>query len=163
MDTTVVLQDIFVYSGLLIIVAAILIVIAIAAFIGIKPALKAYRSRPPKMIAVTEGVQVQAPKNPYEIQHRYLAQLDTLAVDFAGGLIEPKEAYKSLSRIARQFAYEMTGISFTEHTLAEVRAVGIAPLTALMEEYTDPEFALNAESNVALSIEHTREVISTWI
>lgn len=110
----------------------------------------------------------QPPVNPGNhamgLKRKYDRKLIQLSDEYEKQKISSREAYQMLSRLVRDFAYEMTGVKVQNYTLQELRTTGMPKLAALIEECYVPEFALgNAQGDATESIKKARKVIGEWI
>lgn len=145
MQSTPKLQSPFHYSLVLLIILAIIIVIAILVFI--------YKEKIEEIIR----------KNTLPIiKKRYLSKLDALLLLVNENKIETREAYLSLSNIGREFIKTVTKIDVLTITLDEAKKLDIPNLSDLMAECYPPEFAKKAKSNVIVSIDNARRIITEW-
>ncbi len=160
MQVTVELQDN--YSLLPIFLLILLVMVGIIV-------LFVWASKGPKEEKkVTKKTPLEPVVNPrsraMELKRKYDMQLLQLSEDYGKQTISDRETYQSLSRIVRDFAYEMTGVKVQNYTLQELRSIGMPNLTALIEECYIPEFALdNCQSDAMDSINKARKVIGEWI
>ena len=117
--------------------------------------------------AVSE-TPTQMPVNPrsrmMELKRKYDRLLIQLADDSEKKVIADREAYQRLSRLVRDFVYEVTGVKVQNYTLQELQGMNMPKLTALIEECYVPEFALdNRQGDVSETIKKARKVIGEWI
>ena len=157
---TVKLQDNYSYLPLLLLLFAVItgiILLVVWASKGPKAEKKAVAKTP-----------VQTPVNPrsrmMELKRKYDRLLIQLADESEKKVISDREAYQRLSRLVRDFVYEMTGVKVQNNTLQELRGMNMPKLTALIEECYVPEFALdNCRGDVKETIKKARKVIGEWI
>lgn len=97
-----------------------------------------------------------------QIKKQYLEELDILTNKVTQNEISVRKAYQSLSKIIRNFVFEVTGIEVQKLTLAEIKKINIPSLTELIEEYYPPAFSLLTEGNIKNSLNKTGEVIKRW-
>ena len=93
---------------------------------------------------------------------RYLKKIDKLTKKVESEKIELRIEYQNLSKIIRNFVYEMTDIKVQNYSLQEIKKLDMKPLYELIEEYYKPEFAKHFLGNIKLSIDKTRKVIEKW-
>lgn len=130
----------------------LIIIIGIMVFFLVKPKKKD-----------KEPVIVKPPtKNLFEIKDRYLKKINNLEQEIIEEKIANRNAYIKLSMIIRHFIYEVTQIKVQNYSLQEIIKVNIPPLTALVEEYYNPEFAKESKGEIHNSLKKTREVIDKW-
>ncbi len=96
------------------------------------------------------------------IKARYVGMLDKTAWDYNRGNIDKREAYQRMSRVIRLFVHRVTGLRVQHRTLSEIRELNIPMLTALVEEYYEPEFARDAQADANVSLDKTRRAIELW-
>lgn len=157
---TVELQDNYSYLPFLLLLFALIvgiILIVVWAAKGPKTEKKAVSETPAQM-----------PVNPrsrgMELKRKYDRLLVQLADDSEKKVIEDREAYQRLSRLVRDFVYEVTGVKVQNYTLQELQGMNMPKLTALIEECYVPEFALdNCQGDVSETIKKARKVIGEWI
>lgn len=102
------------------------------------------------------------PRNIPRIKQKYLRRLATLEKKAGERRIEPRDLYLKLSNLVRMFTFEATGIKVQHYTLNEIRALHMPALTALVQEYYEPEFARSSNPDIYASIERTRKMIRSW-
>lgn len=79
------------------------------------------------------------------IKHKYIKKIDNLKRKVNNEKIKAREAYQTLSAIIRHFVYEMTKIKVQNYTLEEIKRLDMQELYELVEEYYEPEFAVEAK------------------
>lgn len=146
--------------------ALILLMLLAAAVIILLVIWAAKEKKPEKKTAQKEPVQV--PVNPrsraMELKRKYDRLLIQLSDEYGKEMVSEREAYQRLSRLVRDFTYEMTGVKVQNFTLQELRGMDMPKLTALVEECYVPEFALdNCQGDVTETISKARKVIGEWI
>ena len=70
--------------------------------------------------------------------------------------------YQDLSGLIRDFVHDATGIKVQNYSLREIQKVGIPGLTALVQEYYEPEFARQSMADIRASMFRTRKAIELW-
>ena len=118
-----------------------------------------YRKTEPKPAPVIIKPPV---KNLFEIKARYHHELNNLEQEINNQTISNRKAYQKLSKIIRNFIFEVTQIKVQNYSLQEIIKVNIPSLTALVEEYYHPEFAKESNATIKSSLEKTRGVIESW-
>lgn len=141
----------------------ILAIVAVAAVfflqiffrILLKDQLKRKREKKPK---------VHAPKRkPLSVlKWEYLQRLEYLERGIMAGSYTKRAAYQELSMLIRTFVNDATGIKVQNYSLQEIRRVGIPGLTALVQEYYEPEFARQSMADIRASLFRTRKAIQLW-
>ena len=115
-----------------------------------------------KKSVVRRKIAMPYPKDLLIIKKKYLLKIQTLLNDFYDKKISDRHAYQSLSRLVRNFIYEVLNIKVQNYTLKEIKMLNIPILDELVSEYYDPEFSKISKGNVVESIEKTRMVIEKW-
>ncbi|MBQ6815420.1 MAG: hypothetical protein IJP13_07780 [Lachnospiraceae bacterium] len=155
MPITVELQDMHSYSIITIVVAVTLLVLLLAATIVIIVKIIKKDSVKSKAIEIT-------PENRENIKQKYYRQLYNLEQNCHGGKLSNRKAYQELSKIARHFVYEATGIKVHNYTLEEIKQTNISGLYSVISECYMPEFAIDKDGDIYGSINKTRKVIEEW-
>ncbi|MBQ9871843.1 MAG: hypothetical protein IJM27_07915 [Eubacterium sp.] len=96
------------------------------------------------------------------LKWEYLQRLDRLERGIAAGSYTKRNAYQELSMLIRTFVTDATGIKVQNYSLQEIRRVGIPGLTALVQEYYEPEFARQSMADIRASLFRTRKAIELW-
>ena len=164
MDTTVELQNPIEYSLWVNFLAAFFIVAAIAlfAFIIIRAIFINKKKVVERPVIINEPISmnmIEARKNGYiqlvrDIKNRY-----------EEGTVSKRNGYQELSGVIRQFIHEVTGINVENLTAAEIKAIGMRELDALMQEYYVPEFAEDERAekrNLSGACDRAEGVIRSW-
>ena len=76
--------------------------------------------------------------------------------------VERRSAYQELSGLIRDFTHDVTGIKVQNYSLREIRRLGMPQLTALVQEYYEPEFARQSMADLRGSLFRTRKAIEQW-
>ena len=145
------LQDMFSYSLSPIIV--LIIIISVLFFILILSRKK------PKPV---QKINIVKPKNIIDIKNKYLQEINNLLISVNENKITNRSAYQKLSKLIRNFVYEVTGLIVPNYTLSEIKTLNMPILSTLVEEYYHPEFAKESTSDIISSITKTREVVAKW-
>ncbi len=152
MSTSTDLQDMFSYSLTpLIIVISLLLICLLLILI--------FRKRKPK---ASKQINIVKPLNINDIKNKYLQEIDNLLLCFNENKISLRSTYQKLSKLIRNFIYEVTGIKVQNYTLSDIKAINMPILSTLVEEYYHPEFAKESKGDITSSITKTREVIAKW-
>ena len=158
-DVSVTLQDPFSYMLLPIIILTVVIVAGIVALVIYeyfrRKKLGVKKVKEPKPV-------VFKPKDKTTLQREYLAKIAKVQADYESGSMDVRTAHQELSAIVRMFVHELTGINAQNFSLLELRAHNINNVSALIEEFDAPEFALRTEKDTMNSINDARTVIQTW-
>ncbi len=159
MVTSVDLQEPMKYYLVWIILAILVIVLAITAQIVfrilLKDQLHKKKNKKPKV--------KKASKKPLPVlKWEYLQKLDYLERGIMAGSMSKRVSYQQVSGLIRDFVYDATGIKVQNYSLREIRKVGIPGLTALVQEYYEPEFARQSMADIRGSLFRTRKAIELW-
>jgi len=150
MQDTIKLQENFNYNTIIIyVLLAIIIVLIVSLFIK----KKEKKLNQVKLVHYPDLLT---------IKNNYLKKLDELLKMVNEKKYEKREAYYELSKIIRNFIYEVTNINVLTLSLNELDNYQIPYLKELMEEYYPPEFSRVSLGDILSSIQKTREVIAKW-
>ena len=151
------LRDPYLYSALIYVIGGLLCLTAVSLVV---PVFRRYR---PRKAPVEREIVVKKPVRGIEqIRAQYLRELHAVRQAGESGSMSRRACYQELSRIIRMFVYEATGIEVQNYSFREISAVGIAPLTELVREYYEPEFAMESEANALHSLEKTERMMRAW-
>lgn len=154
MQTSIKLQNMFSYS--IVYVLIILLCLLVLLLILTLCYLNHKNSQSPKNIVIVK------PNNINEIKNKYLIEIDNLLKCINGNKITNRKAYQNLSKLIRNFIFEVTGIKVQNYTLIDIKSINMPVLYTLVEEYYHPEFAKESKGDIISSINKTREVILKW-
>ena len=96
------------------------------------------------------------------LKWEYLRRLDQLERGIYAGSYGQRTAYQELSMLIRTFVTDATGIKVQNYSLREIRRLGMPQLTALVQEYYEPEFARQSMADLRGSLFRTRKAIEQW-
>lgn len=150
MSVSIKLSSMFSYSLLPIIITLVSMIII---FLIIKPSRKKITK---------EQVIVPNYENMVLIKNKYLLAIDRLNKDFMENNISLRGAYQTLSKLVRNFVYEVTHIKVQNYTLDDIKDLNMPIFYELISEYYNPEFSSNSSGNFDYSIKKTRGVIEKW-
>ena len=154
MPITVELQDMHSYSVILPIVVGIIVAIFVATIVVVlvkkfcKP-----KANVPREITVEDREKIKA---------RYIGLLNGLEAQCRGGRLSNRKAYQELSKIARNYIYETTGVKVQNYTLDEIRSTNMAGLYNVVNECYAPEFSIDKDGDIYSSIAKARKVVEGW-
>lgn len=154
MPITVELQDMHSYSLVLPIVMGVVMAIFIATIIVVivkkvsKPKVNENRE-----ITVADREQIKA---------KYIAMLNGLEAQCRNGKFSNRKAYQELSKIARHYIYETTGVKVQNYTLDEIKGTNMAGLYNVVSECYAPEFSIDKNGDIYGSIVKVRKVVEGW-
>ena len=144
------LREMFSYSIILIIPLLLLIILLLIIILHKKKDIKNVKIIQPSS------------KNLIDIKSKYLYNIQILIEDLNTNKISERIAYQSLSRLIRNFIYEVTNIKVQYYTLEDIKKINMPILSKLVEEYYNPEFERVSKGNVLESIGKTKKVIENW-
>ncbi len=152
-EFTTQLQNPFSYSYIPIIFFGLLSIILVLIYIYLK--LKRKTKKVP--VIITPNL-----KNRNQIKSIYLNRLNELLRKVKEQSITNRLAYQELSKLIREFTYEMTSIKVQNYTLSDIEKINMPILYELVKEYYDPEFSKLSQGNIVASLEKTRKVMESW-
>lgn len=154
MPITVELQDMHSYSIILPVVVGIIgaIVVASIVFVLVKKFCKA-KPNVPREITVEDREKIKA---------RYIGLLNGLEAHCRSGKLSNRKAYQELSKIARNYIYETTGVKVQNYTLDEIRSTNMAGLYNVVNDCYAPEFSIDKNGDIYSSIAKARKVVEGW-
>ena len=144
------LREMFSYSIILIIPLLLLIILLLIIILHKKKDIKNVKIIQPSS------------KNLIDIKSKYLYNIQILIVDLNTNKISERIAYQSLSRLIRNFIYEVTNIKVQYYTLEDIKKINMPILSKLVEEYYKQEFERVSKGNILESIDKTKKVIENW-
>ena len=154
MPITVELQEMHSYSLVWPIVAGIIVAIIIATIV----AIMVYKVSRPKANANRE-ITV---KDREQIKLKYINLLNGLETKCRNGSISNRKAYQELSKIARNYVYETTGVKVQNYTLDEIKGTNMPGLYNVVSECYAPEFSIDKNGDIYISIAKARKVVEGW-
>lgn len=157
MPITVELQDMFSYSLLLTALAVILVVVA-----GVIGFLVFFLKKNVKKPEAVKPSPVAKPVSGNQVKEKYCAIINDLESQCHSGKVSNRKAYQKLSRIIRQFVYEVTGIKVHHKTLDEIKKLNMPGLYTVIEECYAPEFSVDKDGNIYDTMNEARMVIKEW-
>ena len=157
MQTSIKLQEPFVYSKIIVVIAIIINILLICYF---------YLQKKNKKNIIDE-VEIKAiPKNNIKnvpvIKGKYLKQLDEIEYKYTNNIIELRKSYQMISEAIRLFVFEMTDITTQNYSLSEIKKLNMPILYELIKEYYEPEFSSKSVGDFEVSINKARRVIKEW-
>ena len=144
------LREMFSYSIILIIPLLLLIILLLIIILHKKKDIKNVKIIQPSS------------KNLIDIKSKYLYNIQILIEDLNANKISERIAYQSLSRLIRNFIYEVTNIKVQYYTLEDIKKINMPILSKLVEEYYKQEFERVSKGNILESIDKTKKVIENW-
>lgn len=162
METSVTLQPPFPYPLGMLIVAAICLAIVVIANVLLRIILPGKVGKPELPQRKKKDVETVPYFDLNESKWRHISQLDKLLASYDMGQVSTKVAYEEISRVARSFAHEATGIDVRDYTLEELRRSPYPALAELIAICYEPEFAEHSTADARVGIQHARTVIWSW-
>lgn len=154
MPITVELQDMHSYSLVMPIIAGIVVAIIIGTIVAIVVMKKMkQRASVPREITVADREKIKA---------RYIGLLNQLEAQCRNGKYTNRKAYQELSKIARNYIYETTGVKVQNYTLDEIRTTNMTGLYNVVSECYAPEFSIDKNGDIYSSIVKVRKVVEGW-
>lgn len=156
MESSVSLKEPFSYALWPLIVTGVLAFAAIA-YLVVWRVMRLYakkKSMPVKALRV--------PADAGRIKEKYIAELDSIYMDFTQQKTDIRKAYQRMSVCIRRFVHEATGIRVQNCTLGDIGKMNMPMLYSLVKEYYAPEFAEHSEGDVIDSLIKTRSLIERW-
>ncbi len=141
----------FSYSFIPIIICIAIIIILIIIF-----AITIHKPKKVKKISIVKPININ------DIKNKYLLEIDNLLTSVNENKISLRHSYQQLSKLIRNFIYEVTGLKVQNYTLSDIKTINMPILSTLVEEYYHPEFAKDSKGDIIASITKTREVIAKW-
>lgn len=158
MNTTVQLQDPFSYSKAPIIIISILL----ASYILYRLILYFLKQKKKKQKEKEEKPAEPVLKDINVIKQEYLQMVLQLEKQYREGEMDNRQAYTEISRIFRDFVYEVTGVEAPKYTLHDIAGLNMPVLYKLIDHCYHPEFAERSDCNVPESIDMTKRAIELW-
>lgn len=163
MDTSVTLQPPFDYPTWMIVASIIMLALVALANILLRAILPGNLKRREKTPGQGDGSPSAVPYfDINESKWRHVSRLDSLRAACLAGQVDNRVAHEEISRVARSFVHEATGVDVRDWTLEEIRRSPYASLAALIDICYEPEFAEHSNTNPIQSIDHAKAVIWSW-
>ena len=156
MPITVELQDMHSYSLILPIIAGIIGVIFVATIVVII-VKKLYASK--ENVTVHREITIEDRE---KIKARYIGLLNGLEARCRSEKYSNRKAHQELSKIARNYIYETTGVKVQNYTLDEIRGTNMAGLYNVVSDCYAPEFSIDKNGDIYSSIAKARKVVEGW-
>ncbi len=96
------------------------------------------------------------------LKWEYMQRMQFLERNLVSGAYDKRKGYQELSSLIREFVHDVTGIKVQNYSLREIRRLGMPGLTALVQEYYEPEFARQSMADIRGSLFRTRKAIELW-
>ena len=157
MQTTIKLQEPFMYSKNLLIII-ICIVLSITCYL-------IYFYKKKKVVKKEEIIKAIPNKNIKNIpviKSKYIEQLEAIEYKYKNEMIELRKAYQLISESIRMFIFEVTDITTQNYSLIEIKKLNIPKLYELIEEYYEPEFSSKSSGNFESAINKARRIVREW-
>ena len=95
-------------------------------------------------------------------RRKYLRQIDDVERYVVNGKKDTKTAHQEMSLIVRRFVHAATGVHVDRLCYTEIKRLKKKPLTDLVREFYEPEFAEYTEADTVRAIKMSKELIKTW-
>lgn len=158
MQTTIKLQDPFIFSIIPITITMVLVLAITFYLIYLNRKNKNTRNRNYTLKVVPE----RNIRNIPVIKEKYLKQLETIEEQYTDNIISLRKAYQQISGTIRMFVFEVTNIKTQNYSLKEIKELNIPDLYELIEEFYEPEFTSKPIGDFNKSIEKARRIIEKW-
>ncbi len=157
MQTTIKLQEPFMYSKNLLIII-IFIVLCITGYL-----IFLYKKKKiVKKEEIIKAIPNKNIKNIPVIKSKYIEQLEAIEYKYENEMIELRKAYQLISESIRMFIFEVTDITTQNYSLIEIKKLNIPKLYELIEEYYEPEFSSKPSGDFEAAINKARRIIREW-
>ncbi len=157
MPTSVKLQDMMSYSVILTIIAVVL-VLAPVIFLLV---FKLIKFKPKKKVKV-EKPKPKKHYDPVTLKNMYLEKIKEIETRYSSSLIDMRQAHLDLSKTVREYCAEASDVPVNSLTLNEIERLNVPSLYLLIKEFYAPEFAYEADADIARSFMNAREVVRSW-
>jgi hypothetical protein len=99
-----------------------------------------------------------------ELRRAHLAMIDDVSRRYAAGELPPREATAELSRVARAFVNDYTGVETPVLSLAELQARGLSPdlIDAVRRHFYPSMYTAGPPIDPVASAEAARRVVRGW-
>lgn len=154
MPITVELQDMHSYSVIMIVIE--IAFVAISMVFALIVLLKRNKK---EIVVAKKEIPVE---NRAIIKQKYLGLLNKLEIKCRDNKLSNRKAYQELSKIARHFVHEVTGIKVHNLTLQEIKNVEMSGLSSVVSECYVPEFSIDKNGDIYSSITKAKKVIEEW-
>jgi len=155
MPITVELQEMFSYSFVWAVLAAVLAVVVILLCIFWDKLIK-------KKEVTTVSMPVRNIPNKNVVKQKYSAMINELEQKCREDKITGRQAHQEISKIVRYFVHELTGIKVQNYTLSEIRNTNMPKLYSMIEQCYAPEFAPDSTTDIFKTIKKARKVVEEW-
>lgn len=95
-------------------------------------------------------------------RRKYLRKIDDVERYVVNGKKDSKTAHQEMSLIVRQFVHAATGVHVDRLVYTEIKRLKIKPLSELVRDFYEPEFAEYSEADMLQAIKKSKELIKTW-
>ena len=154
MQITVNLQDMKSYSPIVLLVAGIVFIM----LIGMAVVFCVIKFNK-KTVYIDREISVEDRE---KIKKKYIAYLNGLEERSKAGKVSNRRAYQELSKIIRNYTYETTGVKVHNYTLDEIKSTNMSGVYNVVSECYAPEFSIDKNGNIYVSIDKARKVVEGW-
>ncbi len=156
MQTSIKLQEPFIYSKIPLIITVCIVFIITYYFVYLKRKKKNVKEDSVKVIP-DKNI-----KNVPVIKGKYIEQLNSIEYEYTNNTIDLRKAYQLISESIRMFVFEITDITTQNYSLKEIKKLNIPQLYELIEEYYEPEFASKSTGDFGTAINKARRIVQEW-
>lgn len=156
MQTSIKLQEPFIYSKIPLIIIVCIVFIITYYFVYLKRKKKNVKEDSVKVIP-DKNI-----KNLPVIKGKYIEQLNSIEYEYTNNTIDLRKAYQLISESIRMFVFEITDITTQNYSLKEIKKLNIPQLYELIEEYYEPEFASKFTGDFGTAINKARRIVQEW-
>ena len=156
MQTSIKLQEPFIYSKIPLIIIVCIVFIITYYFVYLRRKKKNVKEDSVKVIP-DKNI-----KNVPVIKGKYIEQLNSIEYEYTNNTIDLRKAYQLISESIRMFVFEITDITTQNYSLKEIKKLNIPQLYELIEEYYEPEFASKSTGDFGTAINKARRIVQEW-
>lgn len=156
MQTSIKLQEPFIYSKIPLIIIVCIVFIITYYFVYLKRKKKNVKE---DFVKVIPDRNI---KNVPVIKEKYIKQLNSIEYEYKNNTIDLRKAYQLISESIRMFVFEITDITTQNYSLKEIKKLNIPQLYELIEEYYEPEFASKSTGDFGTAINKARRIVQEW-
>lgn len=156
MQTSIKLQEPFIYSKIPLIIIVCIVFIITYYFVYLKRKKKNVKE---DFVKVIPDRNI---KNVPVIKRKYIEQLNSIEYEYTNNTIDLRKAYQLISESIRMFVFEITDITTQNYSLKEIKKLNIPQLYELIEEYYEPEFASKSTGDFGTAINKARRIVQEW-
>lgn len=160
MKTDIELRGLFTYSSNILIILAIIVIL---------PPLIIWVIKLVNILSGKKKKNIKAKKNKkitasyiLKLKNKCMSRISEIEKLYGDEAMDYRAAYLELSFIVRDFVQKIAGNNVSNLTLSEIKELSIPELYALIEEFYEPEFAMENENWSENPFDDARKVIERW-